>query len=101
MVRVKSTVGTEEDLRRELRDLLAARIAGEQSNSFALDLRDLTCYVELDDESRDHMRLNILNGYSGSSTTWNGVTVPEYRYDIMEQEHHITVSLSDSPVAST
>ncbi|MDB5177955.1 MAG: hypothetical protein JWO61_338 [Candidatus Saccharibacteria bacterium] len=94
MARVKSTVGTEEELRRELRDLLAARIAADQSNSFALDLRDLSRYVELDDDSRKHMRLNILNGYSGSEAIWEGVKLPTYRYDAMEQDHHIMVTLS-------
>lgn len=93
MARQQATVGTEERLRQELRDYIAARIGSGDHEPFVLDLMELDIYVSLTDESRDSMR-KIINGYSGASTTWNGVMLPVYRYDVLEQSHRVRVSYS-------
>lgn len=94
MARVKATVGTEEDLRQQLRDHLATRIGSGDAEPFVLDLMDVPAYIELIDDSRARMRA-ILDGYGGASTVWNGVKLPAYRYTALEHRpHHMEVTYS-------
>ena len=93
MAREQATVGTEEHLRRELRDVLATRIGSGDDESFVLDLMDIELYARLTDESRASM-LKLIDGYTGASATWNGVILPVYRYKITERPHHVAVTYS-------
>lgn len=94
MARQRATVGTEEFLRQQLRDILAQRIGSGKMESFTLDLMDVPTYAELTDESRSSMR-KLLDGYTGASTTWKGVQLPIYRYTALENlPHHVEVTYS-------
>jgi hypothetical protein len=94
MARQRATVGTEENLRQQLRDILAQRIGSGKVESFTLDLMDVPAYIELTDESRISMR-KLLDGYSGACTVWNGVLLPLYRYTALEHRpHHVEVTYS-------
>lgn len=80
MARRSLLVGDEEGIRLEMRNVLAHHVATHGAKvPFSVNLMDFTHFVGLNDKAREKI-IGILDGYVGASITWQGVTLPKYRY---------------------